>query len=210
MPWQTGDQIVLRIWVGGAPRPTGGYPCTVVRDDPDCIAVLLAAGTPVKRPVNLDGTEIPRTISFEERHNLPKRTGDGVWHTNSRLLIARPGAAHSYSYFWIAEDWTPLGWYVDLHAPLRRTSIGFDSEDYVLDLLVNDDLSWSWKDEDEFADAIRLDRFTATQAAEIRAEGERAIAIIEAGGWPFNAGWEAWRPDPSWRIPSVPDGWDRV
>ena len=142
-------------------------------------------------------------------HDLPKKTGDGIWHTNDRLIVARPGASHAYSLFWIAQSWSFLGWYVDLQAPFQRTPIGFDSEDYVLDLLVETDLSWSWKDEDEFADAVRVGRFSAQHADEIRSEGERVIENIEAGGWPFNAGWESWIPDPDWPIPPVPAGWER-
>ena len=210
MPWQAGDQIVLRYWVTGKPGPTGGYPATVVRDDQDCIAVLLAAGTPIKHPVRLDGSALPRTLPYEERYRTPTRIGDGFWHTNSRLMLARPGAAHAFSAFWLAEDWSFLGWYVDLQAPFKRTAVGFDSEDYVLDLVVEADLAWRWKDEDEFADAQRIGRFTPAQAAKIRAEGERVIASIEDASWPCDAGWEAWRPDPAWPIPDVPEGWDRV
>ena len=70
---------------------------------------------------------------------------------------------------------------------------------------VRPDLSWSWKDEHELEAASRLGRFSPDEAAAIRAEGERVIAA-----WPFPTGWEDWRPDPSWPIPQLPEGWDRV
>ena len=210
MPWETGDQILMRYWVRGKAGPQHGAPVTVVRDDPDCIAVFQAAGTPSKAPRRLDGTEILRSLPFPERYNTPTRVVDDVWHTESRLMLVRPGAAHAFSVFWLAEDWSFQGWYVDLQAPFRRTSLGFDSEDHVLDIVVGADLSWYWKDEDELADAQRIGRFTPEEAAAIRAEGERVVEVIEAGGWPFNEGWESWRPDPDWPIPAVPEGWDRV
>src|SRR5262249_17524727 len=38
-----------------------------------------------------------------------------------------------------------------------------------------------------------------------RAEGERALTE-----WPFPTGWEEWRPDPRWKLPQLPAGWDVV
>ena len=124
-------------------------------------------------------------------------------------MIARPGAAHLVSLFWADADWTFLDWYIDLQAPFVRTPLGFDSRDDVLDIVASPNLTWKWKDEDEFADAQRIGRFTPVEAAEIRREGERVIETIESGGWPFNMGWESWRPDPNWPIPAVPKGWQR-
>ena len=210
MSWNRGDQIVLRYWGDwGGDDLMWVSPVTVVRDDSKCIALLLAADTCGKGPAAANGTPIPRDLPFAERAGLVAGVCDRIWHTHSRLFIATPGASHAYSLFWRASDWTFQGWYIDLQAPFRRTPIGFDSEDYVLDLLVESDLSWSWKDEDEFADAIRIGRFSAHQAAGIRLEGERVIENIEAGCWPFNSGWESWTPNPGWEIPSIPEGWDR-
>jgi predicted RNA-binding protein associated with RNAse of E/G family len=50
-----------------------------------------------------------------------------------------------------------LPWYVNFQRPLRRTSIGFDTFDFFLDLLVEPDVSaWSWKDQHEYEHARRL------------------------------------------------------
>ena len=100
--WSCGDQIVLRYGRPGRPAWIGGV--TVVEDSTECIALYLAAGTPILRPVHLDGSEIPREIPYEERYALAWRLGEGVWHSTARLLIARPGAAHAFSAFWLAED----------------------------------------------------------------------------------------------------------
>ena len=47
--------------------------------------------------------------------------------------------------------------------------------------------------------------FGLLDSDEVRAEAERVLA---APPWP--TGWEAWRPDPSWPAPALPDGWDVV
>jgi hypothetical protein len=79
----------------------------------------------------------------------------------------------------------------------------------VLDAQVAPDLTWRWKDEDEFAAAQRLGRFTPAEAAAIRGEAETALTAVATRAWPFDAGWERCRPDPSWPIPALPSEWDR-
>jgi hypothetical protein len=50
----------------------------------------------------------------------------------------------------------------------------------------------------------------AEQAAEIRSEGERVVADIEAARFPFDGSWLDFRPDEAWPLPTLPaEGWDR-
>jgi hypothetical protein len=127
-----------------------------------------------------------------------------AWTRTHVLWLVRPADAHSVGLFW-DEDWQLLGWYVNLQAPLRRTPLGFDTTDWALDVWVEPDGSWRWKDEADFAEAQALGVLDANAAAAVRAEGERVVA---ARPWP--TGLEAWRPDPAWPTPELPDGWDRV
>jgi predicted RNA-binding protein associated with RNAse of E/G family len=112
--------------------------------------------------------------------------------------------------FWAGVERTFVGWYVNLQVPFRRTHVGFDTADQVLDITVSPDRAWQWKDEDEFEVAIRLGRFTAEVAAQIRAQGEAVIPLIEQGEWPFQPVWEDWRPDPSWGIPGFRSNWEEL
>lgn len=60
------------------------------------------------------------------------------------------------------------------------------------------DLNWYWKDEDEFAERTDHPLFwTSTEAARIRAAGERLIAEAQAGRFPFDGTWCGFRPDPA-------------
>jgi len=204
--WALGERIALRYRDGG--RLSWVEPVTVVEDTPACVALYLAMGTPLKLPVGRDGVPIPRTLPYEAREALPWRLGDGVWRDTSVLWLARPGAAHAIGIFWRGADWAFLGWYIDLQAPLRRTAVGFDTEDHLLDVVVAPDRSWRWKDEDELAAAVRLGRFTHAEAAAIRAEGEAVIGAVARRAWPFDAGWEHWRPDPRWSLSTMPAAWD--
>ena len=124
------------------------------------------------------------------------------------ICKARPGDAHAIGLFWQGPTWEFLGWYGNLQEPLRRTRIGFDSADQALDVQIAPDRTWRWKDEDEFASVQERGVISARDAVAIRDEGERVIAAVEANLWPFNAGWEHWRPDPAWPIPRIQEGWD--
>ena len=79
-------------------------------------------------------------------------------------------------------------WYVNFEQPLRRSPVGFDTFDEKLDLIVQPDGRYVWKDEDELEQAAALG---LVDAAAVRAEAAR---VLEE--WPFPTGWEDWRPDP--------------
>jgi hypothetical protein len=86
-------------------------------------------------------------------------------------------------------------WYINLESDLQRTERGFEYEVHVLDILVQADLTtWRWKDDDELAEAVDLGLFTAQQAAEFRAEGERALEWLLSRRAPYDRDWLSWRP----------------
>jgi uncharacterized protein DUF402 len=200
--WSSGEVILLRYLRDG--RPAWIRPVRVVEDTTYGSVVYLAEDSPTKHPIRVDGTEIARSTLYEERFGLAWKHGDGIWDGHHTLLLTPHARAHSIWVFW-TPAWDLIGWYVNLQEPNRRTPIGFDTVDQVLDLWVESDLSWSWKDEHELKAAVRLGRFTSEEATAIRAEGEQVIRE-----WPFPTGWEDWRPDPAWPVPQLPDGWDRI
>jgi len=206
MYWKPGDIALLRYRRLGP--VTYALPTTVVADGEHLTMLYLRSGTPIKRRVLADGRPTPRDIPYAEQAALPVIVGAGHWTANHALILVRPGDAHDVRLFWSENDWTFRGWYVNLQRPVRRVRVGFDTADQVLDIFVEPDGTWRWKDEDEFAAAIEIGRFTPDEAAAIRAEGERVIERIETRAWPFNAGYERWRPDPAWPVPAMPDDWN--
>lgn len=115
------------------------------------------------------------------------------------VALFRPGAHHSVWLF-RQDDGSHAYWYVNFEQPLRRTPIGFDFCDEKLDLVVDVGGTWRFKDEDELEHAARMG---LVDADAVRAEAERVLAQP-----PWPTGWEDWRPDPSWPIPALPQGWD--
>jgi hypothetical protein len=208
--WQVGETIALRYFPNDKLRWV--KPVRVIEDSDEVIALFLAVNTIIRKPVHPEsGREIDRSLSYAERFSIGHVLGDGIWDRTSVLMLTRPGAAHSWWAFWGEETWDFLAWYVNLQAPLARTTIGFDTEDHVLDLVIEPDLStYQWKDEHELVDAVRVGRFTEEQARKIRAEGERAIEALQSRAWPLRQGWEDWRPDPTWALQRPIAGWEDV
>ena len=67
-----------------------------------------------------------------------------------------------------------------------RTKSGFEAMDLMLDVVVEPDLRWAWKDEHEVDELVRLGVYDASLAAQLRAVGRSVIDRVEAGAPPFD------------------------
>jgi predicted RNA-binding protein associated with RNAse of E/G family len=125
--------------------------------------------------------------------------------------LVHVGLGYTFSGAW-DEDHTFEGWKIDLVEPVRRTSLGFDYMDQLLDIIVSADLSrWYWKDEDEVQNAQERGRFTMEQVRDLYQDGERAVQSILEKEPPFDTDWENWSPTPALREPfKFPKGWEHV
>jgi len=117
---------------------------------------------------------------------------DWTWERTHALRFMGAGDAHTVEVTWDL-DWRLLGWYVNLQAPLVVDGTRFDTMDQALDIVVEPDGSWSWKDEHHLVEAVELGILDEREAAEVRAEGARVIAAC-----PWPTGWESWRPPQQW------------
>ena len=182
-------------------RVFSAKPVTVVERGDDRVALWLAPGTQTKAPPGF-------RVSIPELAAGAWPFSDWRWY-GGRLMIWQRGDSHSTYVSWDDEG-EFLGWYVNLEEPWRESRLGFDSTDHLLDIWVEPDRTWRWKDEDHLAEAVEIGLFTQEQARGFRSEGERAIERIEAWSAPFDEGWESWRPDPAWPLPAIPDGWEAL
>ena len=209
--WKPGAQILQQEMWGariGAVRPV-----TVVEDLPERLALYSHPNTPIVSC----GVKNRRAIGLSERIDLYLEMLDPsmgefseqVSPSQHVLTLTPVGSRHSIWLFWTA-DWRFRSWYVNFQAPVRRISEGIQTHDYALDIVVRPDLSWEWKDVDEFEELSSRGFFTDEQAASVRTEADLVVKVIEDGGPPFCDGWEDWRPDPSWRVPRLPDNWAEI
>ena len=205
---QPGTQILQQdLW---GEQLLTARPVTVVEDVAHCLALY----THPKAPYRSAATRNRLSLPVKERINLWERPVQtpleerfsGLYHV---ITLTPPESWHSVWVFWNLE-WRIHRWFVNLQSPICRTSRGIVVRDHILDIRVEPDLSWSWKDIDEFDELVRRGWFTDEEHSSILAEAEKMARIVTEKGPPFSDGWEQWRPDPSWTIPSVPDDWDRL
>ena len=206
--WNTGEQIVqYEMWGRGIGT---ARPVTVVEELSDHIALYSHPGTlKVSR-----GIENRHSLSLSERielylQMLDPSVGefrDEITSDNHVLTLTSPNSWHSVWLFWSSE-WKFKTWYVNFQSPIRRVQHGIQLHDYALDIVVRPDMSWSWKDLDEFEELVARGFFTIEQESSIRAEADRMVRIIEVGDPPFCDGWENWRPNERWPVPRLPSDW---
>ena len=208
--WAPGQTIVIQeVWDG---MLWAARPVIVVEDREDFIAVWCPKGTRRKVPTTpptrpAEGTRGERLASCLDLHDWV--LVDQEWDV-STLMLTEEGAMHSIWVSWLesGEHW---GWYVNLQLPMRRAAGAVQTMDLALDVLIAPDRSsWAWKDEDEFQIAIDRNLFSAELAEAVRSEAVSVIRRAEAGEPPFCDPWPDWRPEPSWGLPLLPAGWDRV
>jgi hypothetical protein len=187
LTWEPGEQVRFRYV--REDRAFWTLTATVAADKPELLALWIAPRSPMRRPDTLR-VGVPEVAAGRWRMIETNWVGEGV------LMLRRPETHHALWLFW-NPDGTFQGWYVNLE-DWWRTVEGIDAYDHQLDIWVEPDGSWKWKDEDDLAEAVRLGIHTEEDAVAIRAEGERVIAE-----WPFPTGWEDWRPDPAWPLPAL-------
>lgn len=102
-------------------------------------------------------------------------------------------------------DQRPLAWYVDFDLPKRRTRMGIDTFDLMLDLIAEPDLSsFRWKDEDEYQQGRRLGLIDDQVHRRVSAAREEVVALIESRRGPFTHDWSP-PPYETWQVPVLPD-----
>jgi Protein of unknown function (DUF402) len=199
--------LVQEVW---RERVWAARPVRVVRDDGDFVALWFPRGTRWKAP-----TSDPHRPWLEDRGGRLAECAvsgewvfrDAEWDVDT-LWLMHAGDWHAVWVSWL-DDGTHWGWYVNLQEPFRRTKLGFETMDLVLDLIIDPDGTWRWKDEDELAAFARRGLVDRKTEDFLRAEGHRVLARAERNEPPFSEPWLEWRPDPAWDTPELPAEWER-
>ncbi len=177
------------------------YPTIVVEDSADLIALYLPAGTMGKNVSHRPTTEemlAPETIEVI----------DHQWQRTDVLFLIKPEDAFSVYLMWDTETKEFLCYYINLQEPIRRTPIGFDTMDQMLDVIVSPDMSeWRWKDQDELAAAEEAGIYSKEKAQKIRQEAERAIHLVTIEQRSFYEQWRDWKPNSQWGLPRLDTRW---
>jgi len=159
---------------------------------------------------DMPGTE---DLTRDERKLLALKTcqARAVEHPEApdKLSFYQPGRWSRTNLGWDAATGAFLGWYVNFELPPQPTAVGIVSKDLVLDLWVDADRTWRWKDEDDYLRALADGVLDPSIRPELDAEAVRVLEELATRTGPFAAAWTTFRPEPTWPIPCLPSdyGW---
>ena len=154
-------------------------PVVVVEDRPRRLVTYMPEEMPLAFPPSADGR--PHPWAGKERW-----TGHGV------LVLRRPGEAYSVWHFWDGPERRFAGWYLNLEDPFRRTAAG----------------GWQFKDEEHLEERVREGRYTEEQVEAARRVGRDLGAMLDRGERWWDERWASFSPEPGWRAPTFPEGWE--
>lgn len=195
-----------RVWIA--------HSVTVVQDTPDLLVAYLTPGATCKVPQGLIDRKWGGVANggsrWDEQDGRQWRLVDWRWQHRRALILMPPDKYYAIFLFWLETTGEFEGWYVNFQLPYRKTAWSTDSLDLEIDLIVKPGGAWQWKDETEYRAGVARGSIPAVVAAKVEEAREEVIALLAAGSPLFDRRWIDWRPDPTWKIPSLPPMWDFV
>ncbi|HZM76992.1 MAG TPA: DUF402 domain-containing protein [Candidatus Limnocylindrales bacterium] len=204
--FDTGQTVVVRDMIEG--KPYSAWPHRVIADDGHELALLLRPGTKGMGPAlwiqsfqDNDPGARQALIAAVARRDW--ELADWTWRHSTRLALAYPDRYYAIDPMWDLHG-DLMCWYVNFQVPYQRTRIGIDTCDLHLDLVVLPDLTYHWKDEDEYDQARRLGVIGDRCHKQVEAAREQVVALVDQQAGPFAQPWSTWKPDPAWPLPTLP------
>lgn len=187
-------------------------PHRVVSSGPTELITFVHDGTIATRASNrgMPGTE---ALTRDERKLRTLRTRQArvaeVRETPDKLFIHRPDRWSTVNLGWDPTTGDFRGWYVNFELPMQLTPSGIASMDLVVDIWVNPDRTWQWKDRDDFQQLLNDGTLDRSVAGHVEAEAVDLLRELKNVSGPFAQHWLDFRPAPDWSMPKLPDefGW---
>ena len=187
-----GAEVVVRYITRLGSTVGMTWPFRVVRDDDDLLALWLPRGSLGRLWRNSPGQA--------------RELVEGEWRRDT-LRLMYPGKPYSVWLFWEGEPRRFTTYYVNFEEPFRRTPVGFDTNDHTLDMVVAPDLTWTWKDRDEFEALGVSGHFSMEFSETVEAASREVLELIESGAAPFDGSWVGWAPPSDWTVPVLHPRW---
>jgi hypothetical protein len=207
VPFAAGSTVVRRdvldgrVWTAVAHR--------VLADDGHQLSLACWPGCPSYVPTTWitwlhDGDDATRKQGIANMANHRWQLGAWTWEHTTLLTWIGLDPDFSLMYFRPLADGTAQ-WKVNFERPVRRTVIGIDTFDLLLDLAGDaTGERWTWKDQDEYRQARRLGLITDTEHQHIDLARQRAIAFVEAHNGPLAHDWSSWAVPEDWPALTLP------
>jgi predicted RNA-binding protein associated with RNAse of E/G family len=198
------DVVVEERWHGIL---WAAVPHRVIQSTPDMMIGWVPAGTLAVHATNR-GLPEAEGLTRDQRKMLALKTltarASEFAETPSKLAIFRPDRWSRINLGFDPLNGHFLGWYVDFELPLEPTPTGLATKDLVLDMWINPDRTWEWKDQEDLELAVAEGIFPPRYRAELDQEAERILTELDERRPPFTEDFSRFQPNPAWATPVLP------
>jgi hypothetical protein len=210
--WTAGESCVLRgvvnnqVWLAQS--------VIVVKDKPKGTVLLLMPGAQCAFPEgywrwrkNKDFSQGTRWQEAQRDHIFLREFS---WERNRLLIFLEPEKFYSCYLFWDHASGQFICYYINFQLPYYRSHCGFDTLDLDLDIVIDPQYNWEWKDEDEYQAGIREGGIQQEWVRRIEKSQGEVFDRINKRTYPFDGSWLQWQPIPTWLPPKLPERWQVV
>ncbi|MGP9843632.1 DUF402 domain-containing protein [Brachybacterium sp. 107] len=221
IPGPAGESIVIPHPVGTAvairsirdfpdrePAVSFAVAGTVLQDDEDLIVVMTSPGS--DRAARAGRRTGPRgrnvvVTGWDGTHDV------ATWEGPTVVRVHPRGSCWSLWRWHDGENWVG-DWYGNLESPWRRSAVGYDTQDWALDVVGEgvpgaEGLAVRFKDEDELDWYVEQGAFSPERAAYFRSVGAELAELLRRGGGLVGADWSRWIPPRDTSPVPLPEGW---
>jgi hypothetical protein len=206
--WNEGDPVVLRGMYEG--RPVYIQSARVVKDGPAETVLAVWPGAECAAPAGYiqqghgQGSTWNRwQETFTDTLHLERY----LWHTNRFLILLEPEKFFSIIYVWDHATNEFICYYVNFQIPFKRNRLGFDTLDLDLDIVIEPDYRWHWKDVDDYQRAIAVGGIKPAWISEVEQAWKEIDSRLQNRTYPLDGKWLAWSLPPCWSPPGLPSDW---
>ncbi len=185
----------------------------VVEDGPAETILLLRPGAQCAYPEGYgrwkDVGEYKREKWHETKHSSTALR-ELAWQTNRVLMFLEPEKYYSCCLFWDQATDQFNCYYINFQLPYWRSHCGFDTLDLELDIVIDPQYNWKWKDVEDYQESIREGGIHVDWVKSIEQSQAEVFDRINQRRYPLDGSWLNWVPDPTWVVPTLPEKWRTV
>jgi len=186
----------------------------VVKDQPEETVLLLVPGAQCAFPEGYWRWRINKDFSqgtrWQEARRDPIALREFGWERNRVLIFLEPEKFYSCYLFWDHASGQFNCYYINFQLPFHRSHCGFDTLDLDLDIVIDPQFRWEWKDEDEYQAGIRDGGIQDEWVKGIEKSQQEVFDRIARRSYPLDGSWLQWRPLPTWLPPQLLARWQVV
>ncbi len=209
--WKPGDTVAMRgiynqhVWIAQS--------AIVVQDTKDEVALAILPGAECMMPEGYINGKHGERREWDRWGDYKNNNWDMqkfIWHTNRLLVLLEPQKYYATIYFWREDTNQFLCYYINFQLPFWRSECGFDSLDLELDIVIDPEHKWHWKDEGDYRKGIDSNIILKKWIDEIEIAKLDIFKKIEEQKYPLDGKWLNWKPDINWTTPKLSVNWDKV